>query len=129
MITALGKDYDTVTLPTVDPYIAAASVTVDNIVACIAAKGASALSSTALELIERFIAAYNYTQMDGTYTSRSTDNASGSFNKVPEAYLNIARSMDNTGCVNACLKGYGPVGILWMGKNPDDQIPYYQRGG
>jgi hypothetical protein len=73
-----GGDYDTVNSPSLQPYIDTASVIVDRVQMMAARKGI-ALSSSELEMIERWLSAHQYCCSDKTYASKSTSGASGSF--------------------------------------------------
>lgn len=86
------------------PYIATASATVDRVATCAARKKVP-LTVVELELVERWLAAHNYCQMDPTYSSRSTEGASGSFQGQVTAgidgsrYGQNAQRIDYSGCL------------------------------
>lgn len=119
----LGKDYDTETSPSLDPFIDTAAAQVSRVATCATAKGVT-LSSTELELIERWLAAYAYVTSDAPYTSRSTLSASGSFDKDVKRYKEMAESLDPSGCVKSLGKR---ASAIWLGRNPVDQTDYDDR--
>ena len=128
VILVLGGDYDTVSLPSVTPYIDSATAIVDRVNAAATVKG-YILSTVELELIERWLSAHLYTKSDPTYQSRSTAGASGSFvrgPKEPEPYKDAAIAMDPSGCLNSQLNALR-AGGFWLGKPPSAQIPYKDR--
>ena len=106
-------------------YIELATVFVDNVAACALSKGV-VLTSTHLELIERWMAAHYYLRMDPTYKSRSTASASGSWNTDAKDYFNQALGIDISGCVNA-LQNRFTANLEWLGKPPSEQLPYHSR--
>ena len=126
-----GGDYDTQELPSLTPFIDTASAIVDRVEACAIAKGLT-LSSTELELIERWLSAHCYGQSDQPYSSRSTAGASGSFQGQTAMrfegtkYGQMALSLDYSGCLDAIGKRQF-ASAFWLGKRPSAQTDYVQR--
>ncbi len=127
-----GGNYDTVNQPSLQGFIETASAVVDRVATCATRKGLD-LSTTELELIERWLAAHFYCVVDPIYTSRSTNGASASF-QVGQAmegfgsteYGRQALAMDYSGCLkNISLKQRARS--VWTGKVPSEQIPYEDR--
>ena len=121
----LGRNY----IPGVDltPYIDVASAIVTRVNTCAVAKGYT-LTSSELELIERWYAAWVYTDMDPLYRSKSTGGASGSFDTDPKQkrYLRQAIALDPSGCLAGIVAGHN-AGAIWLGKTPSERIDYTQR--
>ncbi len=126
-----GGDYDDDNEPSLDGYIDAASAITDRVAACAIKKNLS-LSTTELELIERWVAAHNYCMSDQTYASKNTTQASASFKGQTGKGLEItnygqtALRLDYSGCLSAIDKRQF-AGVSWLGKPPSTQIPYEQR--
>jgi hypothetical protein len=111
-----------------DRYIKAASLIVDRVETCAISRD-KALTASELKEIETWLAAHFYTKMDPTYTSRSTDGASGSFvrdPKVPEPFKDGALMLDYSGCLVAILEKRR-VSVGWMGRPPSEQTDYIDR--
>lgn len=127
----LLKDYDGEDLPSLSPYIEAATAIVDRVESCASEKEIP-LSATELELIERWLSAHFYQMSDQAYTSKSTGGASGSFKGQFGAgfeittYGQMALRLDYSGCLSAIDKRQ-TAGAFWLGKEPSNQTPYYQR--
>lgn len=117
----LGGDWDGST--SLDGYIATATAVADRLNDCADDKGYT-LSSTELELIERWLAAHFYTIMDPIYVKKRTERAEGHFQE--RSYLDATKMLDPSGCVNAVMSGVN-AGMFWGGKNPSDQIDYEDR--
>jgi hypothetical protein len=114
--------------PDLQQYIDTATLTVDQVEVKAAAKN-KALTTAQLEMIERWLAAHYYTRMDPTYTSRSTQGASGNFTQPkddPERYRKTAIELDTSGSLNAILNRL-TAGTEWLGKPKSAQIPYDER--
>lgn len=79
-----------------------------------------------LELIERWLAAWCYTQMDPLYASKATASASGSFRD--QDYKGVALSLDPTGTLAGILSGGMATGA-WLGKTASEQRDYCERVG
>lgn len=125
VILILGKDYDIVNNPDITGYIDTASAVVTRVIACAARKGIT-ISTTEAELIERWFAAYLYTQMDPGYKSRHTLRSGGEFNRDPNAFLTGAKAVDPSGCLDNAMKN-NRVRAFWLGKPVSDQIDYDDR--
>lgn len=124
----LGQDYDKVNAPSLLGYIDSATVIVDRVYTCALNKGIT-LTSTELELIERWTAAHLYTKSDPTYSSRSTQGRSGSFIRgkdEPEPYKDAAIGVDYSGCLNAILNRKF-ASATWVGLPPSEQTDYEDR--
>jgi hypothetical protein len=120
-------DYDGTTDLT--PYIVSASSVVDRVATAASDIKGITLSTTELELIERWLAAHFYTKMDPTYLTKTTGKAVVSFArnpKVPEPYKDVAIAMDYSGMLNAILNRQS-AGGFWMGKTVPDQLSYTDR--
>lgn len=124
----LLEDYDTNNSLT--PFIETASTIVDTVNNCASLKGIS-LSSTQLELIERWLAAHYYVMSDQNYRSKRTEGASavyqGETGKYFEAskYGQTALSIDYSGCLKSLMNPR--VGVYWLGKELNEQQTYNQR--
>lgn len=126
----LGDDYDTVNSPDLTPRIDAATAIVSRVSTCATNKGIT-LSSTELELIERWVAAWLYTKTDRLYTNRSTADASGGFilgKDEPEPYKDGALALDYSGCLAAILNR-NRAGAFWNGLPLSEQSTYDERNG
>ena len=121
----LAANYDSDAATNLTPFIDSASSIVDDVVECVSDLSLTALSSTKLELIERWIAAYLYTQSDPLYTSRSTASASGAFQE--HSFLKGAIALDPSGCVKCCVEGAVTAGLNWLGLPVSDQTDYIDR--
>lgn len=121
----LGKDYDTVNVPSLTGYIATASNVTDD-VRTAAIDDEAPYSFAKLELIERWLACYFYTISDPSYTSRSTGGASGSFLKDGKDYLDGAKKLDTGGYLAAILAGNRATGF-WLGTPDYDAQSYDER--
>lgn len=104
-------DYDGTTDLT--PYIDAASSVVDDLED---ADEDGVLTSTKLELVERWLAAHYYTIMDPIYVSKSTLGRSASFQQ--RSYKDVAIDLDPTGEL-AALLGRQRAGGFWGGRAQD----------
>lgn len=120
------------------PFIEAASSITDDVNSCASDRSIS-LGSTALELIERWLAAHFYVAADPLYSSRKTSKASGEFqgrNVTGGAIDNIAldttdygrraKMLDKSGCLASLSMGERVQGF-WLGLAPSDQTDYVDR--
>ena len=127
----LGADYDTVTEPSLEPYVDTAY----SVVTRLAAKAAAAVPAVAFsdsdkELVERWLAAHYYTKSDRVYSSKSTLGRSASFvldPKVPEPYKAGALDADPTGLLAGLLDPSKRATAWWGGRRPSAQTPYRDR--
>lgn len=128
-LMAPGEDYDLASTPSLTGFIASASAVTDRVAACAVRRGIT-LSSTELELIERWLTCYFYTRSDPIYQSKSTGGQSASFvadaTATTERYKAGAMAVDPSGCVNALLNNLR-ASSEWLGKNPEDQIDWQDR--
>lgn len=131
VIDVLGGNYDTAKNPSVDGFIATASVMVDRVITCATRKGVT-VSSAEAELIERWLAAHFYMASDKGYQSRSTQGASATFQGQTGMrlestdYGQAAMNVDPSGCLENMNKRQ-VASAVWLGKPPSAQIPYDQR--
>lgn len=129
LVLAGGKDYDTDNAPDLTPYIDTASALVDDVDTCATARGYT-LSSTRLELIERWLAAHAYALSDQPYASKATDRASATFqgqtgmNLDATKYGQMAKSLDTSGCLASAGR---KARLLWGGLPPSQQTDYVDR--
>ena len=113
------------------PFIETASAVVDGVVEC-AAEDDITLSSTLLEIIERWLSAHFYHCSDPVYQSRSTEGASGQFQGQSgmgydgSRYGQMAMRIDTSGCLRASDKG-ATGQFIWLGKPPSEQINVEDR--
>lgn len=122
----LGSNYDGTT--SLSPFIEIATALIDRVNTCATSKGIT-LTSTELELLERWMSAWYYTKMDPMYQQRSTLRASGSFivgKEEPETYKAAAMSLDPSGCLRSLTSGRTMVGA-WGGKPFSEQLSYEER--
>jgi len=126
----LGDD----TLPSLTPFVDAASLVVDRVSACAAAKGVT-LSAAELEVVERWLAAHLYTRMDLGYQSKATDKASATFQGQTGMHLDAsyygqtAQALDPSGCL-AAIGNRRVAGGFWAGMTPralDDYLSDQQE--
>lgn len=137
VIGILLEDYDSENLPSLTPFIESASVIVDRVATCATARNKT-LTTTELELIERWLAAHMYAMSDQPYTSRKTENAEGGFQGKTSMYLEATKygqnavNIDYSGCLatmgtpNAVVNK-SVASAFWMGKAPSSQIDYVDR--
>lgn len=126
----LGDNYDSNI--DLDPFIDTASAVVDEIEDCASERDIT-MSSTLLELIERWLAAHFYAHADPLYQSRSTGGASATFQGQTgmglesTVYGQTALRLDKSGCLAYMDEKSEPVQVIWLGKPPSEQTPYWQR--
>lgn len=117
--------------PSLTPFIDTASAIVDQVATCATAKG-STLTSTQLELIERWLAAHAYCQSDQPYAEKKTQEASAVYqgrtgmNLDGTKYGQMAQTLDPTGCLSTLSKR-NRVRAIWLGKAPSAQTDYPDR--
>lgn len=124
----LGDNYDHANAPSLQPFIDAATVVVDDVAECAAAAGYD-YTAARLELIERWYAAHLYTRRDPTYKARTTAAASGAFNTTGKEFLEAAIALDPASClaVQTAEEPTVQAGAAWLGKRPSEQTPYVDR--
>jgi hypothetical protein len=123
----LGKNYDGCT--PLGPFIDAAAVVVDRVAVCAIDK-AEPLDGPTLALLETWLGAHFYQQMDQGFSSKSTADASASYQGSTGRYYEStpygrsALSLDSSGCLaeeQAGLEGAGDgvgkatAGGIWLG--------------
>jgi hypothetical protein len=119
----LGSNYDSINCPSLKPYIDSASVVMDRVVVCATAKGITHTVSE-LRLMEMWVAAYLYTISDPIYKSKATADASATF--MDRSYLDAAKMIDTSGCLNSIMSG-NRASLDWLGKPISEQIDYFDR--
>lgn len=130
-LMAPGQDYDVDSPPTLTGFIATANAIVDRVATCAISKGMS-LSSTELELIERWLSAHFYVMSDQNYASKSTGGQSASFqgktdmSLAASKYGQAAMNVDYSGCLSAISKR-AFASTAWLGRNPPDQTNWEDR--
>ncbi len=105
--------------PDLTGYIESASDVVDQAVVFALSNKNITLGATTQELMERWLSAYFYCKADPTYSSRSTEGASASFDNDssdPERFRKGAIDIDYSGCLSAILKRQFAQGF-WAGQN------------
>lgn len=123
VIDILGANYDTVNCPKLDPYIKAANLAVSRVDECAEDRGYT-FSSSELTEMERWIAAYFYTIYDPIYKSKTTANSSATY--FDRSYLDAAKMIDTSGCLNAVIMS-NRAQFDWLGKEPSNQIDIDDR--
>lgn len=130
----LGDDYgprEDGTEPNLDPYIDSATVVVDRVNSCAATKGYT-LSTTELEIIERWLAAHMYALSDKPIIRSVTADSSATYAGQTGLRLDFtsygqnAKLLDPSGCLEN-VDRKKRASVVWLGKNPSDQIPYRDR--
>jgi len=126
-----GKDYDTVSTPSLTPFINAATAMVDRVATCATTRGIT-LTDAELTIVEAWLAAHLYCMSDQTYASKSTGGASGSFhgqtgmNIDATKYGQTAQDLDHSGCLSMIMKR-SRARIKWLGKPQSEKIDYESR--
>ena len=117
--------------PSLTPYIETANVIVTRVATCATARDRT-LTSTELELVERWLAAHFYVQSDQTWQSKSTEGASASFHGQTGMHLESSRygqaamDIDYSGCL-ASFSSAQSVTFGWLGRPPSEQTAYSER--
>lgn len=129
----LINDYDKKT--DLAPYIDSASVIIDRVLACATRRGVT-LSATELELMERWLAAHAYAQMDRLRKKQEIHAGPGKV--VGEyqgqwgmyldstSYGQFAQSLDASGCL-AAIGRQKRASMHWLGLPPSLQTDYENR--
>lgn len=123
VIEILGNNYDTINCPSLKPFIDSASVVMDRVVTCATAKGITH-TVTELRLMEMWVAAYLYTINDPIYKSKATADSSATF--MDRSYLDAAKMLDSSGCLNSIMSG-NRASLDWLGKPLSEMIDYVDR--
>lgn len=127
----LLKDYDSANAPDLTPFIDAATNLVDQVSAGASDKSIT-LSSTTLELVERWLAAHFYAMSDQTLAQKNTGKAGGRFHGQTGMFLTAtkygqsAMSIDYSGVLRAMNDGRR-AGVFWLGKPVSTQTAYEDR--
>lgn len=133
----LQGDYDAAPLsgnppPDLAPYIRSAYNLISRVAICATKKGIT-LSSDELADLETWMAAFFYCIGDPSYSSRSTQGASGSFQNAParkgfgaNKYGSTAMAMDYSGCLEN-ISEKQRASMVWLGKTTREQLRYDQR--
>ena len=93
----------------------------------------SVLDSDDLEIIERWLAAHLYAHADQLLSSKSTADASGTYQGKTgmglesTQYGQTAMDMDASGCLRSMNKGNNQLTVGWLGKSVSSQIAYGNR--
>ena len=127
----LSGNYDCNENTNLAPFIDTASNLVDFVRTCAISKGTS-LTSTTLEIIERWLAGHFYAMSDPMYSQKSTGGASATFQGQTgmglssTLYGQQAMIVDTSGCLakrnKETLDGSkSVVSMVWLGKDPPDQ--------
>lgn len=119
--TLLGRNWDQAS--SVTPYIDTASAIVDQVVSCASDRGVTMTDAT-LELMERWLAAHFYTQMDPLYKSKTTGRASATF--ADQDYKKAAMQLDQSGCLAGIMSGM-VAEVFWGGTRYGDARSWTDR--
>jgi hypothetical protein len=133
-VTAIIKHNSDIALTA---FIAAASVIVDRVVTCASDRG-KALTEAEAEAMEAWIAAHLYAVRDQQYQSKTTGDASATFQGRTALSLDgtqwgqMAKLLDPSGCLadqdkEAQSGGKTQVGFMWLGKPRSEQTDYVNR--
>lgn len=128
-----GGDYDVDAAPDINPYIETASAIVDMVVEC-AARKMRTVTSTQLELMERWLAAWAYACSDKPYTQKMTLRSSGvmsgqtGMHLEANLYGQTALMLDSTGCLNN-INNQSRAYAFWGGKPWSEALPWWMRNG
>jgi hypothetical protein len=118
----LGRNYDGTS--DLSPWINTASSIVDEAVAVANSRNIP-LSSVQQELMERWMAAHYYTQMDPLYKSKSELSASGTF--IEQDFSKVAINMDPSKALGWILAGRPRGKVIWAGKTRSNALTYTDR--
>lgn len=120
----LLNSYDSRRTPSLLPFIAVANELTTEVATKAAAKGVNH-SSTRLELIERYLAAHQYTVSDRRFTEQRTfDGSKAIFEST--SFLDAAKALDTSGSL-ALILSPKKATLLWLGKPPSEAILYSER--
>lgn len=114
-----------------DVFIRGATLIVDRVAACAAAKG-QALTAEELKEIETWLSAHAYQLVDKGFSSKNTGGASASYQGQTGMSLDAtfygqyAKMLDASGCLDALDKNKIATGF-WLGKPPSEQTDYRDR--
>lgn len=125
----LLNQYDTVDTPSLTAFIDSAAIIIKRVIACHAP---STLDEEDLEVIERWLAAHLYAHADQLMSSKSTADASASFQGKTGMGLNstqygqTAMDLDASGCLRAINNG-AVLTMDWLGTPVSEQTAYGDR--
>ena len=118
------------------PFIAAATNIVTRVIACAGNKGIVLTNNgqdSEAEIVERWLAAHLYCINDPLYKSRSTQGASGAFQRGSDGkgfastdYGQTAMTLDWSGCLKN-LNEQQRFNTAWLGRQPLEQMPARAR--
>ena len=112
-------------------FIDTANVIVNRVATCASERGIT-LSTTELEMMERWLAAHFYCQSDKPLGAKNDLGGGGTFHGRTDMgldstlYGQTAKRLDWSGCL-ASLDRQQRVGGFWLGKPPSEQIDYEDR--
>ncbi len=127
----LGDHYDSDNSPSLTPFIDTANALTTQVATCATARGVT-LSSTTLELIERYLAAHFYSRSDPIASEKKTGDATAAFQGKTEMGLDSthygqdAKTLDHSGCLASMSKGRQAT-TEWIGRPPSEQTDYVNR--
>ena len=107
-------------------FIDAASILVDKVAECAIERGHT-LSDSQLRHIETYLAAHFYTGRDPRYKSKQTERARASYFGKDDQYLDMAKLLDTSGCLDQLGREQHYMEFAWLGKVPSEQIDYVDR--
>lgn len=128
----LMRDYDTVDLPSLTPFVETANSLTDEVAAVAAGRNVS-LGSARLELIERWLAAHFYSQSDRPYAENMTRSAQAKYQGQTGMHLEssfygqTAMVLDTSGALRSLNSPAGRAYAAWLGKAPSEQTDYVER--
>lgn len=127
----LLNDYDTRREPALSPFIDTANMMVNRL-STLASNNGTPLTTTELELIERWLSAHFYKVSDRGYAEKQTDQARGRYhgqtakNLEFTPYGQMALVIDHTGLLGTISEGVvGSIG--WLGKTESESLDWDQR--
>ena len=129
----LLRDYDSVNLPSLTPFIDTATLIVDGI-STYATNNGPAVSAAQLEIVERWLSAHFFKMSDRPYKQKSTAGSSASFDGNTgmgfdaTLYGQMAKRLDPTGYLKQQDAMNSTRGSLTgAGKPPSEQVAYWDR--
>lgn len=129
-ILAPGRDYRSG--DDLSPFMEAATAIVDRVNTCATESGIT-LSSTELELVERWLSAHFYVSSNQTFASKKTGSAAATYQGQTgtgfksSKYGQAAINLDASGCLLKLDADAVQVGAYWLGKPPSEQTDYSER--
>lgn len=133
LLLSPGRDYHTITAPDLTPFIDTAAAVVDDVLECAEEKEID-ISAARAELIERWLAAHFYKSSDQAYASKSTADASASYQGQTAMYLEgtkygqTAVTLDPSGCLAAIAGAErASASLFWGGLEDSDKLDWDER--